>query len=328
MSQVSIINNKVHPSFSAVDSLTGNAGGVITPDVYNNINIVGGLNITTTGTPLNNTITINLNPSIAVTGSITAGTDITATNGSLTAGSTDNDALPAGLVFNKYRGVGAVHTGDYLGIISFQGFDGAALVAGAYIISQTSGTIAAGRIPANLSFWTHPDSAGGALQRLTIAPNGGVTINTFGIGVVLSDTTGLLSSLTPGIPGTVLMSNGATHAPSWQVASEIWQDVGAGAYTIVSNIGYFASTVPLVTFLLPATANTGDFTEIVGVGANWVISQNAGQWIQYGNLSTTVGVGGSISSTNSHDTIRIVCLRNGLTVRWYVTSAVGILNVV
>jgi hypothetical protein len=44
----------------AVDSLTGNSGGVVLPDGGGNINVVGGNNITTVGNALPNTLTINV----------------------------------------------------------------------------------------------------------------------------------------------------------------------------------------------------------------------------------------------------------------------------
>lgn len=43
-----------------IDTLTGNTGGAVGPDVNNNINVVGTGSVTVTGTPLNNTLTISV----------------------------------------------------------------------------------------------------------------------------------------------------------------------------------------------------------------------------------------------------------------------------
>ena len=83
----------------------------------------------------------------------------------------------------------------------------------------------------------------------------------------------------------------------------------------------------MTTVTLPATAALGTVIEIMGESAAlWTIAQNAGQSIQFGNLSTTVGVGGSLAATNQWDTVKIVCRVADTT--WSVTANVGVLNVV
>lgn len=47
------------PPLPTVDTLTGNSGGAVGPDVMNNINILGGTGIVTSGNPGTNTITIS-----------------------------------------------------------------------------------------------------------------------------------------------------------------------------------------------------------------------------------------------------------------------------
>ena len=44
----------------------------------------------------------------------------------------------------------------------------------------------------------------------------------------------------------------------------------------------------------------------MGAGG-WRVSQNAGQQIHFGILNTTTGTGGYLSSTQTYDTIRMVC---------------------
>lgn len=101
---------------------------------------------------------------------------------------------------------------------------------------------------------------------------------------------------------------------------------GAAVAAAVDN-GYVSVNAGLVTVTLPVTAALGTVIEIMGEGAGgWVIAQNAGQSIQFGNLSTTVGAGGSLASTNQWDTVKIICRVADTT--WSVVSNVGVLNVV
>ena len=77
---------------------------------------------------------------------------------------------------------------------------------------------------------------------------------------------------------------------------------------MISNNAYQANNAGLVTLTLPATSSFGDILWITGYGAGgWSIAQNAGQNIQIGQASTTVGVGGSLSSNNNFDGIALYC---------------------
>jgi hypothetical protein len=63
------------------------------------------------------------------------------------------------------------------------------------------------------------------------------------------------------------------------------------------------------------------------VGANgWLIAQNAGQNIQVGNTSTTIGAGGSIASTDVGDGVSLVCTVADTT--WNAFSVIGNLTIV
>jgi len=106
-----------------------------------------------------------------------------------------------------------------------------------------------------------------------------------------------------------------------------WSREAGGAVAAAIDHGYVNTNAGLTTITLPATAALGTIIEICGEGAGgWLIAQNAGQSIQFGNLSTTVGVGGSLGSTNQWDTVKIVCRVANTT--WSVLSNVGVLNVV
>ncbi len=96
--------------------------------------------------------------------------------------------------------------------------------------------------------------------------------------------------------------------------------------TIDVHYGYVTGTAGLLTFVLPAAAALGEVFEIVGQAAGgWIITQPAGVSIRYGNLSSTVGVAGSVASTNRYDTIQCTCVVQNTT--WQVTKSVGVLNI-
>lgn len=84
-----------------------------------------------------------------------------------------------------------------------------------------------------------------------------------------------------------------------------------------------------VNLLLPATATLGDTFQVMGYGtAGWSISQNANQKIYLGILTTTTGVLGGLSSTQTHDSIELTCIVAGASTEWQVTSVVGNITVV
>lgn len=94
------------------------------------------------------------------------------------------------------------------------------------------------------------------------------------------------------------------------------------------NKGYIANKAgTAATITLPATAAVGTVLEVVGLGATgWIVAQNALQSIKIGTSATTVGVGGSLASTQANDTLRMVCAVADTT--WVVTSMMGNVTVV
>ena len=150
--------------------------------------------------------------------------------------------------------------------------------------------------------------------------------------------------------GMVLIGNTATNKPVWAsiaAGSGITVTPGAGTLSIAStapftwsaaaadagmavNTGYI-NTKPaaLLTMTLPATAAVGTTIILQGsaVGANgWLIAQNALQNIQIGNQTTTIGVGGSLASTDDNDAVSLVCTVADTT--WNAYSIVGNITVV
>lgn len=157
----------------------------------------------------------------------------------------------------------------------------------------------------------------------------GVTAVSSPVGV---SSTGQLTDLGFGTIGQVFTSSGAGASPVWSTiapGSNSWVDVTNATQAMAINTGYMADRGTLVTFTLPATAAQFSIMEIVGSGAGgWIIAQNANQKIIFGNTASTVGVGGSIASTNANDTIKLIATVGGASTFWTVMSSVGNLTVV
>lgn len=99
-----------------------------------------------------------------------------------------------------------------------------------------------------------------------------------------------------------------------------WTTVTGTSQNMVSNNGYIANNAGLVTLALPATSNVGDELDVIGKGAGgWAISQGAGQSIVFGSHTTTVGAGGSLSSTNAKDCFYMIC--TVANTEWEIASA-------
>jgi hypothetical protein len=107
-----------------------------------------------------------------------------------------------------------------------------------------------------------------------------------------------------------------------------WNNTTGTSATLVAENGYFANNAGLVTYTLPSiiTSNTGDTIIIIGLGGGgWKIAQLALEQIIVGSASSTVGITGSVASTNQYDTITLVYSpTSGL---WRAQSWVGNLTV-
>lgn len=86
-------------------------------------------------------------------------------------------------------------------------------------------------------------------------------------------------------------------------------EVTAASQTLAINRSYSANRGTLVTFTLPTVAKVGDEIAITGIGAGgWLIAQNANQYINVISSTTTIGVGGSLASTQKFDSVKLVCV--------------------
>lgn len=106
-----------------------------------------------------------------------------------------------------------------------------------------------------------------------------------------------------------------------------WNDVTTATQTVSIQNGYVTDRGGGVTYTLPATANFGDEFIITGKSGQWTLAQNANQQISISGSSTTVGVGGSLASTNAGDSIWAVCTTAGASTVWRIFNFVGNITV-
>lgn len=106
-----------------------------------------------------------------------------------------------------------------------------------------------------------------------------------------------------------MFTTAANNSANWTLLGTFAANTVTGtSQTLANQNSYISANAALTTFTLPATAAVGDTFLIIGKGAGfWTIAQNAGQSIHYNASTTTVGVGGSITSTQAYNTMTIQC---------------------
>lgn len=106
----------------------------------------------------------------------------------------------------------------------------------------------------------------------------------------------------------------------------VWSEVTGTSANLVPMQGFIPNNGSLVTLTLPTSSTVGSTIEVVGKGSGgWRIAQNAGQSINFGNQTTTVGAGGRLDSTNQFDSIRLVCTVTDTT--WTILGSQGNITV-
>lgn len=128
------------------------------------------------------------------------------------------------------------------------------------------------------------------------------------------------TTLAAGIAGQVLQSNGTTVG--WASAGLLAWTAITSAQTGVAQNGYYVTTGTQA-LTLPTSAAAGTYLALFSAkgSTGWTVVQNAGQSIQFGSISTTVGPGGSLASTAVGDGIMLLCTTANTT--WLVVSSVG-----
>jgi hypothetical protein len=112
-----------------------------------------------------------------------------------------------------------------------------------------------------------------------------------------------------GGPGTSTTGSGSTITIAVSGAGFTWNVVTSANNTVTLALenGYIAKGGTAVLFKLPVTAAVGDTYQILGYGNLWSVSQNVGQTMTLGFLTTTVTTG-TVTATAIRDSIEIVCV--------------------
>jgi hypothetical protein len=109
--------------------------------------------------------------------------------------------------------------------------------------------------------------------------------------------------------------------------SEEYVVVADATATMVPQKAYRPTNASLTTFTLPTACPEGAVISIEGMGAGgWSIAQGAGQVIVYGDLSSTAGTTGRVSSMHERDVIKLRCIAADST--FQVISSIGNLDII
>jgi len=270
-------------SGTGILTITGDVGGAVGPDGANNINLLSGGNLTVTGNPGTNTLTITLDGSVADQYTTDAGVAIPAA-GNL-------NVLGAGGITTSGAGSTVTITAGATIPTSFVTDAGAATPA-ANILNVLGGTLcsttgAGNTVTINVDatvasqYTTDSGVAVPAANNLNVFGGGGTSTSGAGSTITINSTGGGLS----------------------------WTEVTVvGPTQMVNNNGYVANNAAPVLLLLPLTSAFGTIIRIVGKGAGgWQITQNAGQSIILDTFATTVGVAGTLTSTAKNDSVELLC---------------------
>ncbi len=284
-------------SGTGILTITGNSGGAVGPDGASNINFVGGTNLSVAGNAGLNTLTISLGTAVATSFPTMAGTaipaagalTITGAGGITTSGAGSTVTITAGVIvptsFTTNAGV-ATPALNNLNILGGTGIT----TSGA---GSTVTITAAATVP--LTFAADAGTATAAANIITFAGAGSTTTSAAGSTVTILSTGGGIS----------------------------WNEVlVVGPTALLVDNGYVTNNGAQVQLTLPLVSAFGSVIEIVGKGAGgWIIGQNAGQNIVEVGSSSTVGVGGSVASSEPGSSIRIVCITANTT--WRIIASTG-----
>lgn len=180
-------------------------------------------------------------------------------------------------------------------------------------------------------------NATGSLTSIAVGITGSVFLGNTGAdpsfsaamanGNLLIGNTGNNPSIASITPGTgINVTNGAGSITiATTVAPVSWSNINASG-TLVVNTGVNCTGGAALSLALPGTSAVGDIIRVVLDGStSWTITQAANQQIRVGAVTTTLGVGGSVSSIAQGDFIEMVCKTANLV--WTAVGFTG-LNVV
>lgn len=102
---------------------------------------------------------------------------------------------------------------------------------------------------------------------------------------------------------------GTTTSAVWRTSVPIIStNVITANASLSSNTRYVCNGVSTLTLTLPTTSSVGDVIKINGYTGGWHINQGSSQQILVSPNASTVGTGGSVSSSHVTDSLELVCL--------------------
>lgn len=109
-----------------------------------------------------------------------------------------------------------------------------------------------------------------------------------------------------------------------------WNMVTASSQLLVASNGYVANNSGTVAFQLPIIPNFGDVVAVTGINntSGWKVTQNANQRVYLGSKSTTIGTGGYLQCTDTHDFLMLLCVFGGSSAIWNCFPPEGNITVV
>lgn len=154
------------------------------------------------------------------------------------------------------------------------------------------------------------------------------SINANSAGLAAYDAAGTWAgrTITAGNAGvSITNGSGVSGNPTISVTGSgfPWTDVTGATQTLAVNNGYVTDRGGGVAYTLPASGTEGDMIWIAGKSGAWTVAQAANQQINIGSASSTVGITGSIASTNAGDCILLLCTTGGASTIWRAVNLVG-----
>ncbi len=288
---------QIASSGTGILTITGDVGGAVSADGANNINLLTGAHLTSTGTPGTNTVTLTLDADIAAQYTTDAGIAIPAVGnlnvlgagGLTTSGAGSTVTVTAGPTVPTTFATDAGSATPALNILNVLG--------GTACATTGAGNTVTVNLDANVATQYTCDTgiAVPAANNINVIGNDGIVTSGAGSTITIDVNGG-------GITWTELVVVGPTQ--------------------LTYDHGYVMNNAGVVGGLLPMTATFGSEIHIVGKGSGgWQITQNAGQSIVLVGSSTTVGVLGNITSSEPGACVLLRCITTDTT--WRVESSMG-----
>lgn len=157
-----------------------------------------------------------------------------------------------------------------------------------------------------------PTTAGGQIDQIEAKSTPGTL-------VFDTNTNALLCAFQTADPAvSIFRAISATNWTTLTVNTSVTMDI---------NTGYIVTAGSNIDMTLPSSAPVGSLISIIRLGAgDYTVKQPAGVQVQFGNMATTLGIGGSLASMNIGDALTLLCTIEDTT--WGVLSSVGNFTIV